>query len=104
VDVNRVHHLQKKTALHLCDATFGCCHGGPTPSPRWVEKLGTVYASRDPVALDAVAWAKIEALRKAKGLKPLAGSKREPRHIAIGAKHRLGTNDLARIDLVQVDI
>jgi hypothetical protein len=69
-----------------------------------VDKLGTVYASRDPVALDTVAWQKIESLRKSRGLKPLAGSKREPLHIALGAKHRLGTNDLAKIDLVQLDI
>jgi len=103
VDVNRVDVLRRKTVLHLCDATFACSHGGPTPSPRWVEKLGTVYASRDPVALDACGWAEIESLRKAKGLEPLAGSKREPLHIALAAKHGLGTSDLAKIELVHVE-
>jgi len=104
VDVNRVRLLGGKTAVHICDATFGCCHGGPTPAPKWIERLGMVYASRDPVALDFCAWQKIEALRQARGLPSLVGSKREPRHIALGAKHLLGTNDPKQIELKQVEV
>lgn len=103
-DVNRHDDIRRKTVLHLCDATLGCYHGGPTPAPKWIERLGIVYASRDPVALDHVAWQKIEELRKAKGLDPLLGSKREPRHIALAAAANLGTNDPARIELVKADL
>lgn len=103
-DVNRQDDIRRKTVLHLCDATFACCHGGPTPPPKWIERLGTVYASRDPVALDQVAWQKIEELRKAKGLDPLLGSKREPKHIALAAEARLGTNDPNRIRLVRAAV
>jgi len=103
-DVNRVRQICGKTVVHLCDATFGCAHAGPTPAPRWLERLGTIYASRDPVALDQCAWQKIEALRKARGLPPLVGSKREPRHIALAAKHFVGTNDPERIDLTTVEV
>jgi hypothetical protein len=103
VDVNRVHHLRRKTVLHLCDATFGCYEGGPTPSPRWIERLGTVYACRDPVAMDACVWQQIEALRKAKDLPSLVGSKREPEHIALGTQGYLGTSDLKQIDLQHVE-
>jgi len=102
VDVNCVPVLRKKTILHLCDATFGCYHTGPTPRPKFIERLGTLYATRDPVALDYLAWQKIEALRKANGLASLVGSKREPQHIALAAKAGLGTNDPARIELVEV--
>ena len=103
VDVNRVRSVRRKTILHLCDATFGCCHTGPTPRPRWLERLGTLYATRDPVALDATVWRRIEAMRKAKGLPPLAGSRREPKHIALAAEAGLGANDPARIEVVNVE-
>jgi len=103
-DVNRQDDVRRKTILHICDATFGCYNGGPTPPPKWIERLGTIYASRDPVALDATAWQKIEELRKANGLATLVGSKREPKHIAIAARHRLGTNDPAAIELVKIEV
>ncbi|HPD14981.1 MAG TPA: DUF362 domain-containing protein [Planctomycetota bacterium] len=103
-DVNRHDDIRRKTVLHLCDATFGCYHGGPTPPPKWIERLGTLYASRDPVALDQVAWQKIEELRKANNLETLLGSKREPKHIALAAEAKLGTNDPNRIELVRAAV
>jgi uncharacterized protein (DUF362 family) len=103
-DINRVEALRRKTAVHLCDATFGCYEGGPTPAPKWVERMGTVYASRDPVALDHVVWQKIEELRKANGRPTLVGSAREPKHIALAAQHRIGTNDPGRIDVVKFEV
>ena len=104
VDVNRVEPLRRKTVVHICDATFGCAQGGPTPAPRWLERPGMVYASRDPVALDTVLWAKIEELRKARGLPSLVGSKREPKHIALGAEAGLGTNEQGRIEVVSIEV
>ncbi|MFP4055304.1 MAG: DUF362 domain-containing protein [Candidatus Brocadiia bacterium] len=104
VDVNKVAALRKKTVLHLCDATFGCYHGGPTPSPRYIERLGTVYAARDPVALDFCAWQRIEALRKAKGQPPLAEAERKPDHIAIGARESLGTDEPTHMELVKLEV
>jgi len=55
------------------------------------------------VALDQMAWQRIEALRQARGLPTLAASKREPAHIALAAKHGVGTNDPATIDLVTLE-
>jgi len=104
VDVNRVHHIRRKTVVHICDATFACAHGGPTPARKWIERLGTIYATRDPVALDQCAWTRIEALRKARGLPTLVGSKREPKHIALAAKQSVGTNDPKRIELVNLEV
>jgi len=104
VDVNRVQCLRAKTVIHICDALFGCYNGGPKPVPRWLERFGTIYASRDPVALDATAWRKMEELRKARDLPSLVGSKREPKHIALGAENRLGTNDPAQIEVVNIEV
>jgi uncharacterized protein (DUF362 family) len=102
VDVNRQEDIRRKTVIHILDGTFGCCHGGPTPAPKWIDRLGMVWASRDPVALDQTAFQKIEEMRQAKGLELLVGSKREPKHIALAAEAKLGTNDPARIELVKL--
>jgi len=104
VDVNRVPEVSRKTVVHLLDATFGCYHAGPAPAAKWVEPLGTVYASRDPVALDFCVWQRIEELRKAKGLPSLVGLKREPQHIALAARHQLGTNRPDDIELMKIEV
>ncbi len=61
-------------------------------------------ASRDPVALDYTGWRIIERKRAEKGLPTLRELKREPVYIAraADAQHRLGTNDPASIDAVEV--
>ncbi len=102
VDVNGVRPVREKTVLHLCDATFGCYHTGPTPRPKFIERLGTIYATRDPVALDWCVWQEIEELRKAQGLPTLADSNREPKHIALAAAAGLGTNDPKHVERIEV--
>ncbi len=104
VDVNRVEPLRRKTVVHICDATFGCAHGGPTPSPKWLERPGMVFASRDLVALDATLWGKIEELRKARGLPTLVGSKREPQHRALAARAGQGPHKRGDMDLVSIEV
>jgi uncharacterized protein (DUF362 family) len=102
VDVNRVRPVREKTVLQLCDATFGCYHTGPTPRPKFIEQMGTIYATRDPVALDGCVWQQIEELRQAQGLPTLADSDREPKHIALGAEAGLGSNDPKQIQRIEV--
>jgi hypothetical protein len=56
------------------------------------------------VALDHLGWQIIEKKRGEMGMKPLKELKREPTYIATAAdaKHRLGTNDPNRIEVVEV--
>jgi uncharacterized Fe-S center protein len=58
--------------------------------------------SRDPVALDRVAWDMIDAQRQVMGLKTLAADQREPTWIAAAAANGLGEDRLEHIKLVDV--
>jgi hypothetical protein len=58
----------------------------------------------DPVAIDYIAWEIIEKKRAERGLKTLLQTGNSPNYIAVAAdpRHRLGTNDAARIALLEV--
>ena len=46
--------------------------GGPQPQPNYALPHATLYASKDPVALDAIALKKLEEWRKRESLRPVA--------------------------------
>jgi uncharacterized protein (DUF362 family) len=103
-DVNMLPAIRQKVRLHICDATAAQYEGGPSYMPQWSWQENGLLMSRDPVALDYVGWKIIERKRAEKGMKPLKELKREPSYIATAAdsQHRLGTNDPARMDQVEV--
>jgi uncharacterized protein (DUF362 family) len=103
-DVYMLDPIREKVRLHICDATTAQYEGGPSFMPQWSWPMNAVLVARDPVALDAVGWQIIEQKRAEKGMKTLAAEKREPKYIATAAdaRHRIGTNDLRRIDRVEV--
>jgi hypothetical protein len=72
--------------------------------PQWSWPFNGLIVSRDPVALDFTGWQIIERKRAEKGMKPLRELKREPVYIAraADADHRIGTNDPASIQKVEV--
>ena len=82
----------------------GQADGGPryVPQTAWYPYL--VAAATDPVAHDAVAWQLIDEARGRFGLRPLADAGRTPTHIATAAARGLGTHQLDRIELVDVDL
>jgi uncharacterized protein (DUF362 family) len=102
-DVWMLPPIRQKVRLTICDATTACYEGGPSFLPQWTWPYNGLIVSRDPVALDYSSWQIIENKRAEKGMKSLATVGREPRYIATAAdaQHRLGTNDPARIDVVQ---
>ena len=103
-DVNALRAVRQKLRLHICDAITAQYEGGPSFMPHWTWPQNSLLVSRDPVALDQIGWQMIDRKRAEKGLKPLRESKREPTYIATAAdrNHRLGTNDLNRIEVVNV--
>jgi uncharacterized protein (DUF362 family) len=103
-DVYMLPPIRQKVRLTLCDALAPQYEGGPSYMPQWVWPYNGVLASRDPVALDDTGWRIIERKRAELGLKTLREMKREPLYIAraADARHRLGTNDPASIDVVEV--
>ncbi len=88
--------LRGKVVLNVCDGLVGQFAGGPVFQPLYAHRQATVYASRDPVALDAVALRLIELWRAQRGLPALD---RETAHIHTAALLGLGHDAPERIDL-----
>ncbi len=103
-DVNALPAVRKKMRLTICDAIAPQYEGGPSYMPHWSWPFNGLMASRDPVALDATGWRIIEQQRAEHGLPTLKAAKREPTYIAraADAQHKLGMDDPARIDKVEV--
>ncbi len=102
-DVNMLSEIHGKLRLTICDATTACYEGGPSFKPEFTWRHNTVIVSENPVALDTVGWQMIERKRREKGLKTLEEDNRPPRYIATAADsdHRLGTNDLRLIAVIE---
>ena len=65
-------HLAPKIVLHLMDGLTAQYADGPRGNPNYAFAHATLYASRDPVALDATAARKIEGWRKESKLPSIA--------------------------------
>ena len=64
-------HIAPKVVLHIMDALVTQYAGGPRFQPNYAFAHGTIYASRDPVALDSVGLRKLEEWRKPAKLAPI---------------------------------
>ena len=94
--------VRRVLRLTLCDGLVSQYHGGPALMPRFSWKAGIFLASRDPVALDAVAREIIETKRKAEELPSLTEDKRAPRWIETAAARGLGEARLNKIEIVSI--
>jgi uncharacterized protein (DUF362 family) len=56
--------IAPKVVLHIMDALVAQYAGGPRFQPNYAFAHGTIYASRDPVALDSLGLRKLEEWRK----------------------------------------
>ena len=103
-DVNMLPAIRQKVRLTICDGLTAQYEGGPSYMPQWSWPYNGLMVARDPVALDYTGWQILERKRAEMGMKPLRELKREPLYIATAAdaRHRLGTNDPMRIDVVEV--
>jgi len=91
-----------KSRLILTDGTRATCEGGPGYNPLWAWNANLLIATTDPVANDTQIWKLVEAQREAKGLPPLEQVGRKPKSILTAAERGLGTNDEAKIEVVEV--
>ena len=103
-DVNMLLPIRQKVWLTICDAITAQYEGGPSYMPQWTWPYNGLIVGTDPVALDHIGWQIIEQKRAEKGLEPLQRLKREPTYIATAAdaRHRLGTCDPARIQVLEI--
>jgi uncharacterized protein (DUF362 family) len=94
---------RERFVLHMIDGLEGCYDQGPKPSSSGVIfAQHTLWLGFDPVALDTLGTAVIEAKRKAAGLPTLRKSGRHPRHIEMSAKLGLGTNHIGQMDIHKI--
>ena len=63
--------IAPKVVLHLMDALVAQYAGGPRFQPNYAFTHNTIYASRDPVALDSLGLRKLEEWRKPAKLPPI---------------------------------
>lgn len=105
-DVNMFPDIRRKTRLTICDALVAQYEGGPPYMPHWAWPFGGIIIGQDMVAIDQVGWDIIEAERKKHSLPTLEKAGRKPTYIATAAsaEYSLGTNDPAKIDLLQFEI
>jgi hypothetical protein len=76
--------IRPKVALHIMDGLIAQYAGGPEFQPNYAFHHGTIYASRDPVALDANAMREIEVWR-AQAQLPALGKRAGYLDVAAGA-------------------
>ncbi len=96
--------IKNKFRLSIVDAFTACYEGGPGFKPQYTWHYNGLIMATDPVAQDYTGWQIIEAKRAEKGLKTLTDAGRPPKYIAVAAddQHRLGTNNPAHINLVEL--
>jgi uncharacterized protein (DUF362 family) len=64
--------IAKKVVFNLMDGLIAQYAGGPQPQPNYAVHHATLYASKDPVALDAIALKRLEEWRKRGNLRPVS--------------------------------
>jgi uncharacterized protein (DUF362 family) len=97
--------LRTRSRLCIIDGFKLMAHGGPLyKQPRYVIPHEAVYASTDPVAVDAIGWAEVEKARATFGLKSLSDEGRPPAYIPAAADLGLGIADPKKITLRDVTL
>lgn len=93
--------IRSKVALTFLDALVVQYAGGPHPNPHFTADNGAIFASRDPVALDATLIDLIEPLRKAAQLPPVRPMSR---YVESAQIIGLGEISPSRIETVRVGV
>lgn len=91
--------IAKKVVFNLMDGLIAEYAGGPQSQPNYAIHHATLYASKDPVALDAVALKRLEQWRAQADLRaigPLAG------YVAFASQLGLGNSTPNRIEIRNV--
>ena len=95
--------LRSRLRLCIIDGFKVMAHGGPLyKHPEYVTPHESVYASTDPVALDAIGWDVVEKARAKFKLKSLTDEGRPPAYIQGAADLGVGIADPSKITLREV--
>lgn len=92
-------NIGQKVVLNLMDGLLAQYAGGPESQPGYAFPFATLYASKDPVAIDTIALRQLEEWRKKRKVPPI---KRLGAHIQVAGEFGLGNADLSRIEIRDV--
>jgi uncharacterized protein (DUF362 family) len=96
--------IRSRVCLNIIDGSTVLFDGGPKFNGAAHAPHECVYATVDPVAMDAIAYELIELLRAEKGLKSLADVRRPPLYLELAAQLGLGVADRRLIRLETIDL
>src|SRR5438477_11640173 len=88
--------IAKKVVFNLMDGLIAQYAGGPQPQPNYAVHYATLYASKDPVAVDAIALKRLEEWRKRGSLRPVGPM---AAYIDVASQLGLGNSATNRIEI-----
>ncbi len=92
--------IAKKVVLNLMDGLIAVYAGGPQSQPNYSVHHATLYASKDPVAIDTIALKKVEEWRTHADFPPTA---RMAEYVKYAGEIGLGNSQTDRIQIKNVD-
>jgi uncharacterized protein (DUF362 family) len=92
--------IAKKVVLNVMDGLIAEYAGGPQSEPNYALHYATLMASKDPVAIDAVALKQIETWRKNAKVPPIGNA---AAYLQIAGQMGLGNADPGRIEVKAVN-
>jgi hypothetical protein len=92
-------HIGKKVVINLMDGLLAQYAGGPQSQPNYAFPFATLYASKDPVAIDAIALRQFEEWRKKHKLPPI---QRLGAYVSVAEQYGLGNANPSRIEIRDV--
>ena len=91
--------IGEKVVLNIMDGLIALYAGAPIGDANYAIHHGTLYASKDPVALDAVALKKLDQWRTEAQMEPAS---KTAKYLKTAVDYRLGNADLNKIEVVDV--
>ena len=91
--------ISHKVVLHVMDGLVALYAGAPLGNTNYAIQYGTLYASKDPVALDTVAAHKLDQWRVEAKMMPAS---KIAKYLQTATTYGIGNSDLAKIDVREV--
>jgi uncharacterized protein (DUF362 family) len=96
--------IRSRVKLIIGDGSFVLFDGGPKNNPKANVAHESVYATTDPVAMDAICAEVVESYRAKKNMRTLKAVRRPVVHLELAEKLGLGIANLSKIKLKTVEL
>ena len=91
--------ISQKVVLNIMDGLMAQYGGGPQSQPNFAVPHATLYASKDPVALDTIALKRLDEWRSKANFPPIG---RLASYVQTATTMGLGNSDMSRIEVKNV--